>query len=112
MSFLEPDYDFAQFCVGGDSILVLGWSDDEPMYFAIAHLGSELMLRCETVVQTYPDGRQDTTDILRSARIGSYTSAKWWRGVVAMVPQARADSWFDALAESLTENPRHRASCR
>ena len=112
LTILQGDYMYAGFCVGGDSLLVLGWSDSVPMYFAIAHLGSDLTLRCETVAQVFPDGTKDTTDVLRSARIGSYTSDLWWKGILRTMPEEYARSWFDAQADSLTENPRLPANCR
>jgi hypothetical protein len=112
LTFLESDYSDAGFCVGGDSLPILGWSDSVPMYFAIAHLGSGLTLRCETVAQVFPDGRSDTTDVLRSAWIGPYTSDLWWKGILRTMPEEYARSWFDAQADSLTENPRLPANCR
>ena len=112
LTILQVDYMYAGFCVGGDSVLVLGWSDSVPMYFAIAHLGSELTLRCETVAQEFPDGRPDTTDVLRSARIGTYTSDLWWKGILRTMPEEYARSWFDAQADSLTDNPQLPTTCR
>lgn len=112
LTVIQGDYMYAGFCVGGDSLLILGWSDSVPMYFAIAHLGSDLTLRCETVAQVFPDGRPDTTDVLRSARIGTYTSDLWWKGILKTMPESYARFWFDALADSLTDNPRLPAKCR
>jgi len=64
------------------------------------------------VAQVFPDGTKDTTDVLRSARIGPYTSDLWWKGILRTMPEEYARSWFDALADSLTENPRLPANCR
>lgn len=99
--------------MGRDSTLVLGWSDNSPRYFAAAHPGSELLLRCEVRRGSEPGTNEIREDaILASASIGRYTSLAWWRVVTRTLGEAYAEALFGGLADSLTDNPRLPRECQ
>ncbi len=102
VGFVAGDFQYAGVCVSRDSILLLRCDNLPAKYFVAANIGAKLNINYQLVRSLIYVGEVVTTEVLSSAKLGSYGSSQWWKDVTRAMGRRRAEAAFDALVDSLT----------
>lgn len=103
VGFVEADYQWANFCVGGDSLVGLGISHSEVAWFLAAHAGAQVDVDARIIgADTTEAGVIEPDYGLEGASINGYTSEAWWSAMERSLGYERASTFFNALQDSLT----------